>query len=278
MPSSVKNAKNLIILLFLIFVQLVLISIQVPMGEESNYFERVVFSVFSPINNGVVSVFRGIGNLWKNYFGLHKAQKDNQRLQIEVFRLNQENSLLRSMLGTYKTEKEMLNRLSELEGNILPARVIGLDASNFWKSLVINKGSMDGVTKDMVVLDKQGQLVGRVVEPITYKQARIQLVTDTESGVHVIPQGKNIPGIINGIGNGLCNLEYILATDTFVVEGDSLVTTGFDGIYMPGILVGRVVSVEENISLFKEIKVEPAFQIQNLDILAVIKAEINEIF
>jgi rod shape-determining protein MreC len=248
------------------------------MGEESNYFERVVFSVFSPINNGVVSVFRGIGNLWKNYFGLHKAQKDNQRLQIEVFRLNQENSLLRSMLGTYKTEKEMLNRLSELEGNILPARVIGLDASNFWKSLVINKGSMDGVTKDMVVLDKQGQLVGRVVEPITYKQARIQLVTDTESGVHVIPQGKNIPGIINGIGNGLCNLEYILATDTFVVEGDSLVTTGFDGIYMPGILVGRVVSVEENISLFKEIKVEPAFQIQNLDILAVIKAEINEIF
>ena len=278
MPFSLKKAKNLVILLLLIFIQLVLISIQVPKGEESNYFERVVFSVFSPINNGVVSVFRGIGNLWKNYFGLHNAQKENQRLQIEVYRLNQENSLLRSMLSTHRTEKEVLSRLAELEKSILPARVIGLDASNLWKSLVINKGSLDGVTKDMVVLDKQGHLVGRVVEPVTFKQARIQMITDTESGVHVIPEGKDTPGIINGLGNGLCNLEYILATDTLVVEGDNLITTGFDGIYMPGVLVGRVVSVEENISLFKEIKVEPAFQIQNLDVLAVITADISELF
>lgn len=278
MPFSIKNAKSLIILLSLIFLQLVLISIQVPMGDESNYFEMVVFSVFSPINNGVVSVFQGIGSLWKNYFGLHKVQMDNQRLQEEMFRLNLENSLLRSMLRTYKTEKEMLDLLLEFEGSILPARVIGMDASNVWKSLVINKGSMDGVKKDMVVLDKQGHLVGRVVEPVTFKQARIQMITDTESGVHVIPQGKNVPGIINGIGNGQCNLEYILATDTLIVEGDSLITTGIDGIYMPGVLVGHVVSVVENTSLFKEIKVVPAFKMQNLDLLAVIIADVNEVF
>jgi rod shape-determining protein MreC len=278
MPFSLKKTKSLIILLSLIFIQLVLISIQVPMGNESNYFERVVFSVFSPINNGVVSVFRGIGSLWKSYFGLHKAQQDNQRLLEEVFRLNQENSLLRSMLGTYKTETEMRDLLSELEGSILPARIIGMDASNVWKSLVINKGSMDGVKKDMVVLDKQGHLVGRVVDPVTFKQARIQMITDTESGVYVTPQRKNVPGIINGIGNGQCNLEYVLATDTLIVEGDSLITTGFDGIYMPGVLVGHVVSVVENASLFKEIKVEPAFKLQNLDLLAVITADINELF
>lgn len=248
------------------------------MGDESNYFERVVFSVFSPINNGVVSVFRGIGSLWKNYFGLYRVQKDNQRLQKEVFRLNQENSLLRSMLRTYKSEKEMLDLLIELEGSVLPARKIGIDASNVWKSLVINKGSLDGVKKDMVVLDKQGHLVGRVVDPITFKQARIQMITDTESGVHVIPQGKNVPGIINGIGNGQCNLEYIHATDTLIVEGDRLITTGFDGIYMPGVLVGHVVSVVENTSLFKEIKVVPAFKIQNLDLLAIITVDVNELF
>jgi rod shape-determining protein MreC len=278
MPVSLKKAKSLIILLSLIFIQLVLISIQVPMGDESNYFERVVFAVFSPINNGVVSIFSGIGNLWKNYFDLHKTQKDNQRLLEEVFRLNQENSLLRSMLRTYRAEAEMLALLSELEDSILPARIIGMDASNIWKSLVINKGSIDGVEKDMVVLDKQGHLVGRVVEPVTFKQARIQLITDTESGVHVIPRGKNVPGIINGIGDGKCHLEYILATDTMIVEGDILITTGFDGIYMPGIHVGRVISVKENVSLFKQITIEPAFQMQSLDVLAVIKADVNGLF
>ncbi len=278
MPFSLKKAKSVIILIALIFFQLVLISIQVPMGDEPNYFERAVFSVFSPIKHGVASVFRGIGNLWKNYFGLHNAQKDNQRLQKEVFRLSQENSLLRSMLRTYKTEKEMLDILLELEGNIMSARVIGLDASNIWKSLVINKGSMDGIKKDMFVLDKQGYLVGRVVGPITLKQARVQMITDIESGVHVIPRGKDIPGIISGTGNGQCNLEYILATDTLIEEGDELITTGFDGIYLPGILVGHVVSIVGNITLFKEIKVEPAFKIQKLDLLAVITKDANEFF
>jgi rod shape-determining protein MreC len=278
MPFSLKKAKSLIILLALIFVQLVLISIQVPLGDESNYFERVVFSVFSPINSSVSWVFRGVGSVWKNYFGLHRAQKDNQRLREDVFRLNQVNSLLQSMLGIHNSEAEMRKILIELEGSILPARIIGTDASNVWKSLVINKGSLDGVKKDMVVLDKQGHLVGRVVDPVTFKQARVQLITDTESGVHVKPEGKNVHGIINGIRNGLCGLEYIHATDTLIVEGDRLITTGFDGIYMPGVLVGYVVSVKENISLFKEVRVAPAFEINDLDLVAVITADINEFF
>jgi rod shape-determining protein MreC len=278
MPISLNKAKSLIILLFLIFCHLVLISIQVPMGDESNYFERVVFSVFSPINSGVVSIFQGIGNIWKNYFGLHKVQKDNQRLQEEMFRLNQENSLLRSILRIYRTEKEMLDLLLEFEGSILPARIVGMDASNVWKSLVINKGSLDGVKKDMVVLDKKGHLVGRVVDPVSFKQSRVQMITDNQSGVYVVPEEKNVPGIINGIGNGQCKLEYILATDTSIVEGDRLITTGFDGIYIPGVLVGHVVSVVENISLFKEIIVVPAFKLQDLDLLAIIKEDIHELF
>ena len=278
MPISLNKAKSLIILLFLIFCHLVLISIQVPMGDESNYFERVVFSVFSPINSGVVSVFQGIGNIWKNYFGLHKVQKDNQRLQEEMFRLNQENSLLRSILRIYRTEKEMLDLLLEFEGSILPARVVGMDASNVWKSLVINKGSLDGVKKDMVVLDKKGHLVGRVVDPVSFKQSRVQMITDNQSGVYVVSEEKNAPGIINGIGNGQCRLEYILATDTSIVEGDKLITTGFDGIYIPGVLVGYVVSVVENSSLFKEIIAVPAFKLQDLDLLAIIKEDIHELF
>ncbi len=278
MPFSLKKAKSLIVLVILIFIQLVLISIQVPMGDESNYFERVVFSVFSPINNGVSWVFRGIGSMWKNYFGLHRAQQDNQRLREDVFRLNQVNSLLQSMLGIHNTEAEMRKKLIELEGSILPARIIGIDASNVWKSLVINKGSLDGVKKNMVVLDKQGHLVGRVVDPVTFKQARVQMITDTESGVHVKPEGKSVHGIISGIGNGLCGLEYIHATDTLIVEGDRLITTGFDGIYMPGVLVGYVVFVKGNLSLFKEVRVVPAFEINDLDLLAVITADINEFF
>jgi rod shape-determining protein MreC len=279
MPVSLKKIKSLIILLSLIFVQLVLISIQVPVDDESNYLEKIVFSVFSPIGNGVVSVFHGIGNVWNNYFGLHDAQNDNQRLQEEVFRLNQENNILRNILRTYRTEKDMMNLLVQFEGSILPARIVGLDASNVWKSLVINKGSLDGVKKDMVVLDKKGYLVGRVVEPVSFKQSRVQMITDSQSGVHVTPPEKNIPGIISGDKDGLCKLEFVLATETSIVEGDRLITSGWDGIYIPGVLVGYVISVEENISsLFKDIKVAPAFKLQDLDLVAIIKKDIHEFY
>jgi rod shape-determining protein MreC len=278
MPVFLKKAKSLIILISLIFCQLVLISIQVPLGDESNYFERIVFSVFSPVSSGAVAIFRGIGNIWKGYFGLHDVQGDNQKLQEEVFRLSQENSLLRSLLRTYRMEKEVMDILEDLEESILPARVVGMDASNLWKSLVINKGSLDGVKKDMVVLDQHGNLVGRVVNPVTFKQARVQMITDSQSGVYVVPREKNAPGIINGIGNGMCRLEYILATDAMVVEGDALITTGTDGIYIPGVLVGYVSSVEKNKSLFKEIQVAPAFDIRDLQMLAVIKKNAQEFF
>jgi rod shape-determining protein MreC len=273
-----KRKKSLIILIVLILFQLVLISIQVPKGEEINYLERFFFTVFSPLKQGTVSSLRGIGNLWKSYIGLHKVKGTNRRLEKEMFYLRQENTLLRGMLKTYKTEKEMKELLFDLQKNVLAARVIGMDASNIWRSLVVNKGTLDGVKKNMVVLDKQGQLVGRIIEPITFKQARVQLITDTESGVYVHPEGKDSKGILSGLGNGRCELEYILSTDVSVELEDRLITAGSDGIYMPGILAGRVVSVERNVSLFKKIEVEPAFKIQDLDQLAIIKADARDFF
>jgi rod shape-determining protein MreC len=278
MPFSLKKRKSIIVLLAIILFQFVLISIQVPRGEETNYLEKFLFALFSPLKQGTVSFFRGVGSLWRNYIGLHRAQRNNQRLEKELFYLQQENSLLRGMLETYKTEKEMRDLLSDLKRNILSARVIGIDASNPWRSLVINKGSLDGVKKNMVVLDKQGQLVGRVVDPITFKQARVQLITDTESGVYVRPEGKDAQGIVSGIGNGRCELEYILSTDVSVEVGDKLITVGTDGIYMPGILVGRVISVVKETSLFKKIEVEPAIKLQDLDQLAVISTDVEEVF
>ncbi len=278
MPDYWKNRKNLIILIILVFLQFVLISIQVPLGEEENYFERTVFTIFSPLQHGMVSFFRGFGNFWKSYIDLRRAHKDNEKLKEEIFFLEQENNLLREMLKTYKTEKEIAGLFSDFQRNILPARVIGIDASNVWKSLNINKGTLDGVKKNMVVLDKYGHLVGRIVDPISFREARVQMITDTESGVSVITEGKDVPGVLIGEGNGRCKLEFILSTDTAIAKDDRLTTTGFDGIYFPGIVVGRIFSVVEVDGLFKTIKVEPAFKIQELNLLAIITVDLKEVF
>lgn len=278
MSFSLIKRKSIIIFISLILFQLVLISIQVPRGEEATYLERVIFTLFSPLKHGTVSFFRAMGSLWENYVGLLQVRESNRRLEKELFYLRHENSILREMLKNFKTEKEMRSFLLDFQKNILSARVIGMDASNIWRSLVINRGSLDGVKKNMMVLDKQGQLVGRVIDPVTLKQARVQLITDTESGVFVRPEGKEVQGILSGIGNGHCELEYILSTDVSIDMGDKLITVGSDGIYMPGIAVGKVVSVTRDASLFKKIEVAPAFKIQGLDQVAVITADVRELF
>lgn len=278
MPLFLKEKKNLIILLALIFFHLILISLQVPLGYEQSYFEKGFFSVFSPVQHGILSFFQSIGKLWKNYFYFRNVRSQNQEMKEEIFLLRQENNLLRTVLQELKSEKEVEENLFKIRQSILPAQVIGLDASNLYKSATINKGSLDGIKKNMVVLDKNGNLVGRIVGPVSLKEARVQLITDNESGVGVFSQKNKVMGVLRGDAKGFCFFNYVLVTELGISEGEEVITSGYDGIYPSGIKIGKIVTIEETTSLHKEIKVEPYFDFRYLDQLAVIKKDPKEIF
>lgn len=278
MPSFFKKNKNLVVLGILIFLQLVLISIQVPLGEQENYFEKAVFVLFSPIQHGIVSFFQSIGRHWRGYFALREAHNENEEMKQELFSLSQENRLLRNALKHYKNEKEIEAFLGEMHKNVLYARVIGIDASNFFKSVMINRGSLDKIERNMVVLDKFGNLVGRVIGPIALKEARVQLITDNDCGVSVFTEKHKVLGILSGDGRGSCKLEDIVSTDENVSIGENLYTTGYDSIFPPGINVGRITSITPTSDLFKKITVRPYFEFRHLDQLAVIRLKALDIF
>ena len=277
MPLFLKIKKKPIILFSLIFLQLVLISFQVPLGDEQTYFEKFIFFVFSPVQHGIISFFQKIGNFWNNYFYLRNVQDQNQKMRKELLALREENNLLRYSLQNYKSEKEIEDRLSEIHRSFLVATVIGVDARNISKSVVVNKGTSNGVKKNMVVLDKYGNLVGRVIGPISLKEASVQLITDNESGVSVLPQDKSAVGVLVGDGKGSCFLKYVLATQE-ISEGEEVITSGFDGIFFFGIKVGKVVRVTSDTSLFKRIVVRPYFNFGELDHVAILTASSKEFF
>jgi len=278
MPLFLKERKSLVVLTALIFFQLILISTQVPLGYGENYFEKAVFSVFSPVQHGILSLFRSIGEFWENYFYLQNVQSQNRKMKDEMFFLRQENNLLRNALENLRSAKEIEESLLRLHENILVAQVIGFDASNFYKSAVINKGSLDGLKKDMIVLDKYGSLVGRIINPVALKESRVQLITDNESGVGVFSQSKEVMGILSGDDKGYCFLEYIHVTTEDIYEGEDIITSGKDGLFPSGIKVGKIVSITTSTSLFKQVKVEPYFDIRDLDQVAVIMRDPMEIF
>jgi len=269
MPSFLSKRKNLVVLISLILFQMVMISIQVPLEEDEILLEKLVYSAFAPIQHGISSFFRGIGSIWNNYFALRDAQKRNRRLSEENFSLLQENIILKQSLRRYQTEaflQQLYGRLSDL---VIGAQVIGMDSVSPYKSVVINRGSLDGLAKNMVVLDVSGNLVGRVYE-VGLKEATVQLITDDRSGVSVTTaEGRGL-AILKGRGELLCELDYSLTKDEDPKEGDTLLTTGFDNIYPPGLKVGIVLTVKKQPELFKYVDVQPFFRLRQLDRLAVI--------
>lgn len=280
MPLFLKERKSLTILIALIFFHFLLISMQVPLGEKASIFEKTVFSVFSPVRHGILSFFRSIGNVWNNYFYFRNVQSQNEQMKEQIFYLRQENNLLRNAIQKFRSEREIEENLLEMHESILPSRVIGLDPSHFYKSVIINRGTLDGIKKNMVVLDKNGDLVGRIVDAISLKEARVQLITDNESGISVFTEGNRIRGILVGDGEGQCLIRYVLATTTpeEISEGEDVITSGYDRIYPSGIRVGRIVSITTDTSLHKHIVVIPYFDFRYLDQIAVIMKDPQEFF
>jgi rod shape-determining protein MreC len=264
-----EKRTNVLVLIVLVTVNLVLISIQVPRHSDKKVLERVVFFVLSPVQKAAVSAWGGLESVWNNYFDLRRVRQENQRLKKELFFLNQDKWFLENHLLFFRSEAQLEDSLSRFRRSLIVARVIGADASNYYRSVILDKGSLDGVGRDRAVCDRFGNLVGRTIEPVSLNEAVVQLITDAESGVSVISETDKVVGILSGTSAGLCVLKYVTVTKGGK-EGEELFTTGFDKIYPAGIRVGRILSVKATSSIFKEILVQPAFSFAALEAVAVL--------
>ena len=270
MPLREKRT-NFRILIGLVVFHLLLISIQIPLGSQRKLFESAVFFAFSPVQKTAVSAFRGVESAWNNYFDLRRVRRENQKLKQELFFLSQEKRFLEDRLEAFKSEADIRGTLDRFKASLISARVIGTDSGNFYRSLILDKGSLAGVRPDMAVCDRNGDLVGRTIAPVSLNEAMVQLITDPESSVSVVSSTDKVVGIMSGMPQGnLCFLRYILATSRGGTEGEDLITTGFDKIYPAGIRVAHILAIKPTKSVFKEIVVMPYFSYATLDSVAIL--------
>jgi rod shape-determining protein MreC len=271
MPLWEKRRSALVLAGLTVF-HVLLISIQVPRGAEKSFFERGVFFLFTPVQRVATGTVRGLGSLWNGYFDLRGVRRENQKLKKENFFLAQDLRFLEDRLQLTQSEAEIKANLAEFEGTIVAARVIGVDSANPRQSIVIDKGSFDGVTENMAVCDRKGSLVGRTIAPVGFKEAMVQLVTDKDSSVGVKSVVAGVTGAMTGRSTEVCDLHYVLASGTGGEVGEELRTTGSDKIYPAGIRVGTIQSInaDETSPIFLRIVVKPYFGFDTIDVVAVL--------
>lgn len=279
MTLPLKKKKSFLLFLLLSLGNLILISMQVPRGEDQTLLKKALLTGLTPVQAAAVWIGRGVVNLWESYFHWRDISERNQNLREENFFLRQENTLLKNILQKLGEEVQIRQRLSpfysSISSSIIVASVIATDAGNIYKSLVINRGSRHDIKPDMVVLDPQGNLLGRVINPVMEWTSRVQLLTDEASGVGAVTATKRVMGVLRGDGRGHCFLNYVLISSPEIKIGEEVLTSGMDKIYPAGLSIGRIISVKSEGSLFKKILVEPYFRLNGLVQVAVISFDLK---
>ncbi|MFC2157188.1 rod shape-determining protein MreC [Acidobacteriota bacterium] len=273
-----KKHRPAIILVILILFQFILISFQIPFGEKTSFFERLMIGVFSPVKHGTVAVFHWAGSFWENYFSFRSGRKENIALTKDNMVMRQENLYLKNILKKYQSERDISEQLESFHSSILIARIVGFDLNNLHKSVLIDRGIFDKIRKNMVVLDRYGNLIGRIFGPVSFTESRVQLITDSDMGIGVYAEKDGTFGVLKGAGKGMCRLDYILRTDEDVQVGQAVFTTGIEGIFPKNLPVGQVIQVDTSNELFKTVWVSPYYKFNDLDRVVVLKEDLKDIY
>jgi len=212
-----------------------------------------------------------IKDIQQSYFTVAGYKAENERLRKLIVELETERNRFLEADATNQRLQKLLDFRSHLPSGSITASIIGNSASNWFQSCLIDKGSADGVRKGMSVVTPLG-VVGRVVDAAAHS-AKVLLLTDPNSGIDVMVQRTRARGILSGsLENGTV-MKYVKRTEDIQV-GDRLITSGLDGVFFKGLMVGTVNKVrKQTVGLFQVIEVMPAVSPAQTEVVLVVNAQ-----
>jgi rod shape-determining protein MreC len=259
------------LLLAVVLGHVVLISVQVNTASGVRVFEAVTFGLFSEVQRAVARAVGGVTGVWNGYVGLRSVQAENDALRENVaalrFRLQQEHALAQRMRGL----EELLELRRDVGFSTVSARVIAGDATPYFRTVTIDRGTGDGVYRDSAVVSPDG-VVGRVVGNPGPRAAKVQLLVDRSAAAGAIIERTLVAGVVVGNADqGVLRMEYVSNLEA-VQLGDIVVTSGIDGIYPKGFVIGEVEVVHRGPRFYKTIHVRPKVVFSDLeDVLVIVR-------
>jgi len=248
---------------------IILISAQVNTKGGVPALEAGVFGVFAEVQRATSSVVTVISDLWSGYVGLRQVWSENEVLRKRLA----ETEVALQQQRALADRSHLLENLLELRDRTTlkttGAEIIAAGATPDFRTVTIDKGTREGLAADMAVIAPAG-VVGRVVVP-SASAAKVQLLVDRNAAAGAVIERREsrAQGVVVGTGDSLLRMEYVSEIADIVV-GDVVVTSGIDGIYPKGFVIGRVESVEKSGSAFKSILVKPAVDFSSLEEVLVV--------
>ncbi len=250
---------------FVLLSLLLLILPQSIKSDISAFVHRFTYGPFDALDNHVKE--------------LEGVREENKRLHLRVMELSLKNFWLNEERLENRRLRELLDFRSELKYKVIPADLVAAEPNRRHFSVLINKGSEEGIKRNMPVVNMHG-LVGKTVD-VSPHTSVVQLIIEPSFRVSALDQRSRVYGIIRPGSGFTLRLGNVPLTEDVEV-GDGVISSGLGGIFPPGIKIGRVTAVEsqeslskENFSfgIFKRINVKPSVDLSSLEEVFVLEVE-----
>lgn len=219
---------------------LLLVSVSARTPRSRDLVARLLLDGLEPMQSAVTWTGNLVFDTWDGYVNLVNVRSENQALRERVTDLQRQVIRLGELERSAERLEALLEFRSTLEGPVHGARVIGRDPLPSSRTFTIDRGELDGLHRGMAVISPQGA-VGQIME-VGRSAGRVLLLTDHNSGIDAIVQRSRARGIVQGAVEQGCHMKYLRRGEDVTV-GDQVVTSGLDGIFPKGILIGEVVDV-----------------------------------
>ena len=246
---------------------ILLISAQVNSRTGVPVLEAVTFGIFSEVQRGVSTGLNGVRHVWGTYVGLRQTKTENEELRRQLAEAQVALQAQRALADRAHGLEKLLDLKDRVTLQTTAAEIIGAAASTDFRTVTIDKGTSDGLRPDMPIISPAG-VVGRVVIP-SARSAKVQLLVDRNAAAGALIERSRAQGVVIGVGEDRLRLENVSEAADIVV-GDTIVTSGIEGIYPKGFVIGRVDAVEKSGPAYKRITVKPAVDFSSLEEVLVV--------
>ena len=281
MDSFFVRYRNIVVLLVILLAQIIGLATQVrrtdsghnALNPQDGRGVRLVRlwanALVSPPEELIHATRMGIAGLWQNYVDLRQVRAQNQQLQQTISRLRLEQAELLEDARQGQRLQALLGFQEKYIYKTLAAQVFGSSGSEQSRVFYIDKGSADGLRRDMPVITADG-IVGKVRDVFPHT-APVLAINDQTSGAGVILATTRIRGILRGDASGQLEVVDITA-DERIKAGEPVLTAGGDMVFPRGLPVGVVEKVvpDPEQDSFVDVIVKPAAHLNRLDEVLII--------
>ena len=267
------NLKKIALIAVSLFIPFFLITIDRKNIENNLFFKSVVYTT-TKMQTVYQSITSGIANTVNSYFNLIHIRKNNEQLTKENKQLKTELLLFKETQQENVRLRQLIQFTKKADFDLLPAQVIGRSPVSIYHLITINRGTRQGIKKNMMVINETG-FVGYIFR-VQNDSSQVILLTDPSAAIHVVTQDSRVHGILEGTGKNECHLKYLKRRD-IVKKGDVVVTAYSHPLSLTGFPVGTIKQVKKPLyGLTQTVTIKPFINPSQLEEVFVVLKNISQ--